>query len=94
MHTSCRAPDFLFDAVVVGTDQILGEVGGGYELTREWFVEERLMIAGRATGAAEPALSIATQPAAERVQFGGPIIATSWSRGRSPTASATSRCPT
>jgi acyl-CoA dehydrogenase len=76
MHTFVfEHPEFLFDAVAVGADQVLGEVGGGYELTREWFVEERLMIAARATGAAERALQIATEWAGERIQFGRPIIA-------------------
>src|ERR1700727_1370110 len=76
MHTFVfEHPEFLFDEVAVGADQVLGEVGGGYELTREWFVEERLMIAARATGAAERALSIATEWAGERIQFGRPIIA-------------------
>jgi acyl-CoA dehydrogenase len=75
MHTFVfEHPEFLFDDVAVGADQVLGEVGGGYDLTREWFVEERLMIAARATGAAERALSIATEWAGERVQFGRPII--------------------
>jgi acyl-CoA dehydrogenase len=75
MHTFVfEHPEFLFDEVAVGADQVLGEIGGGYELTREWFVEERLMIAARATGAAERALSIATEWAGERIQFGRPII--------------------
>jgi acyl-CoA dehydrogenase len=75
MHTFVfEHPEFLFDDVAVGADQVLGEVGGGYDLTREWFVEERLMIAARATGAAQRALSIATEWAGERVQFGRPII--------------------
>jgi acyl-CoA dehydrogenase len=76
MHTFVfEHPEFLFDEVAVGADQVLGEIGGGYELTREWFVEERLMIAARATGAAERALQIATEWARERIQFGQPIIA-------------------
>jgi acyl-CoA dehydrogenase len=75
MHTFVfEHPEFVFDDVAVGPEQILGEVGGGYELTREWFVEERLMIAARATGAAERALTLATEWACERVQFGRPII--------------------
>jgi acyl-CoA dehydrogenase len=76
MHTFVfEHPEFLFDAVALGAEQVLGEIGGGYELTREWFVEERLMIAARATGAAERALQIATEWAGERIQFGRPIIA-------------------
>ncbi len=75
MHTFVfEHPEFIYDDVRVGPEQVLGEIGGGYELTREWFVEERLMIAARATGAAERALAIATEWAGERVQFGGPII--------------------
>src|ERR1700753_175477 len=76
MHTFVfEHPEFLFDEVHVDADQVLGEIGGGYDLTREWFVEERLMIAARATGAAERALQIATDWAGERIQIGQPIIA-------------------
>jgi acyl-CoA dehydrogenase len=74
MHTFVfEHPEFLFDGVQLGTERVLGEVGGGYELTREWFVEERLMIAARATGAAERALRLASEFAGQRVQSGGPI---------------------
>jgi acyl-CoA dehydrogenase len=74
MHTFVfEHPEFVFDEVAVGPDQILGEIGGGYELTRDWFVEERLMIAARATGAAERAITLASDWANERVQSGGVI---------------------
>jgi acyl-CoA dehydrogenase len=75
MHTFVyEHPEFGFEGVVVGKDAVLGEVGEGYELTRDWFVEERLMIAARAAGAAERALRTATEWAARREQFGRPII--------------------
>jgi acyl-CoA dehydrogenase len=75
MHTFVfEHPEFVFDEVALGPEQVLGDIGGGYELTREWFVEERLMIGARATGAAERALILATEWAGERVQFGRPII--------------------
>jgi acyl-CoA dehydrogenase len=75
MHTFVyEHPEFGFEDVVVGEEAVLGEVGRGYELTRGWFVEERLMIAARATGAAERALRTATDWAAARPQFGRPII--------------------
>jgi acyl-CoA dehydrogenase len=75
MHTFVyEHPEFGFEDVVLGEDAVLGEVGEGYELTRDWFVEERLMIAARATGAAERALRTATDWAAGREQFGQPII--------------------
>ncbi|MGH2913487.1 MAG: acyl-CoA dehydrogenase family protein [Solirubrobacteraceae bacterium] len=74
MHTFVfEHPEFIFDEVSVESDQVLGEVGGGYELTRGWFVEERLMIAARATGAAERALTLASDWANSRIQSGGPI---------------------
>ena len=74
MHTFVfEHPEFVFDDVRLESDQILGEIGGGYELTREWFVEERLMIAARATGAAERALSLASEWANQRVQSGSRI---------------------
>ena len=41
------------------TSRCSASSGRGYELTREWFVEERLMIAARAIGAAERALELA-----------------------------------
>ena len=74
MHTFVfEHPEFVFHDVRAGADQVLGEVGGGYDLTREWFVEERLMIAARATGAAERALRLASDFANARVQSGGVI---------------------
>jgi butyryl-CoA dehydrogenase len=66
-------PEFVFDNVRVGADKILGEIGQGYELTRDWFVEERIMIAARTIGAAERATLLAAEWAKEREQFGQPI---------------------
>ena len=75
MHTFVyEHPEFGFSDVQVGADAVLGAVGQGYDLTRDWFVEERLMIAARAIGASERALRTATEWAAERVQGGRPII--------------------
>jgi acyl-CoA dehydrogenase len=74
MHTFVyEHPEFVFEGVRVPGDAVLGEVGGGYDLTRAWFVEERLMIAARAVGGAERALRVAAAYAEERVQFGRPI---------------------
>ncbi len=41
-----------------GDDAVLGEVGGGFELTKDWFVEERIMIGARTIGAATRALDL------------------------------------
>ncbi|HYI20066.1 MAG TPA: acyl-CoA dehydrogenase family protein [Solirubrobacteraceae bacterium] len=75
MHTFVyEHPEFGFEGVEVGDDAVLGDIGQGYELTRDWFVEERLMIGARTAGAAERALRLASDWARERVQFGRPII--------------------
>jgi butyryl-CoA dehydrogenase len=75
MHTFVyEHPEFAFEDVELSEDSVLGEVGQGYELTRDWFVEERLMIAARAIGAAERALRAAVEWATERHQGGGPLI--------------------
>ncbi|HEX2103275.1 MAG TPA: acyl-CoA dehydrogenase family protein [Solirubrobacteraceae bacterium] len=75
MHTFVyEHPEFGFEDVRVGADAVLGEVGQGYELTRDWFVEERLMIAARAIGAAERALNAAVDWAHERRQFGQRLL--------------------
>lgn len=71
MHTFVyEHPEFAFEDVELAGDAVLGEVGQGYELTRDWFVEERLMIAARATGAAERALRAAVEWADGRHQGG------------------------
>jgi acyl-CoA dehydrogenase len=75
MHTFVyEHPEFGFEDVLVPEAAVLGEVGAGYELTRDWFVEERLMIAARSVGAAERALRTAVDWARGREQFGRPII--------------------
>ena len=75
MHTGVfNHAELVFDGVRVGPPNVLGEVGEGYELTRDWFVEERLLIGARAIGAAERALREAVAWAERRVQFGRPII--------------------
>ena len=71
MHTFVyEHPEFAFRDVEVGPDCVLGEIGGGYDLTRDWFTEERLMIGARTIGAAERALSLALDWAKTREQGG------------------------
>ena len=75
MHTFVyEHPEFGFEDVVVPDSAVLGEVGAGYDLTRDWFVEERLMIAARSVGAAERALRSAVDWARGREQFGRRIV--------------------
>jgi acyl-CoA dehydrogenase len=67
-------PEFSFTDVRVAADAVLGGVGAGLELTRDWFTEERLMIGARTIGAAERALTLAVDWARERVQGDQPLI--------------------
>ncbi|HXA69592.1 MAG TPA: acyl-CoA dehydrogenase family protein [Stellaceae bacterium] len=74
MHTYVfEHPEFVFEQVELGEDKVLGKVGEGFELTKDWFVEARLQIAANCLGAAIRAAEIANRYAAERVQFGRPI---------------------
>lgn len=66
-------PEFTFTDVEIGDDCRLGEIGQGYDLIRDWFVEERLMIGARTVGAATRATELAAEHANNRVQFGQPI---------------------
>jgi alkylation response protein AidB-like acyl-CoA dehydrogenase len=65
--------ELRFENVELGADKILGDVGQGFELTKDWFVEARLQIASHTVGAAIRAAEIANDYAANRVQFGRPI---------------------
>jgi butyryl-CoA dehydrogenase len=67
-------PEFQFEEVIVSEDQVLGGIGQGYELTRDWFTEERLMIAARTIGAAERALTLATDWVGQRRQGGDLLV--------------------
>ncbi|WP_338674222.1 acyl-CoA dehydrogenase family protein [Streptomyces sp. SCSIO 30461] len=74
MHSAVNGhPEFVLTDVFVPDEDVLGGVGRGYELTKEWFTDERLMIAARTVGAAERALELAREWAVERRQFGSRI---------------------
>jgi acyl-CoA dehydrogenase len=59
--------------VRVSQANVLGEVGQGLGLSKEWFRRERIMIAARCVGAAERLIREASEFAQSRVQFGQPI---------------------
>ena len=65
-----RHPQFTLTDVRVSADAILGPVGEADTMTNEWFVEERLHIGARCTGAMERLLTVAVEWATERIQFG------------------------
>ena len=74
MHTYVfRHLELLFEDVEVPAARILGGVGKGLDLTKDWFVEARLQIAGNCLGAAIRAFEIAADWAGRRRQFGRPI---------------------
>ena len=66
-------PEFVFEDVGVDAGQVLGGIGQGLELTKDWFVEARLQIAANCLGAAIRAFELANDWASERRQFGRAI---------------------
>ena len=74
MHHYCfDHAELRFDEVAVRDENRLGEIGHGFELTKEWFVETRMQIAAHTLGAAIRATEAANDFAAGRVQFGRAI---------------------
>jgi alkylation response protein AidB-like acyl-CoA dehydrogenase len=65
-----RHPQFVLEDVRVPSAAVLGGVGRADELTNEWFVEERIHIGARCSGAMERLLELAVAWATGRVQFG------------------------
>lgn len=65
--------ELRFDDLEVDEDKMLGGVGQGLELTKDWFVEARLQIAAHAIGAATRAAETANDYANTRHQFGRAI---------------------
>ena len=65
--------EIRLDNVPVPPEKMLGEIGQGFELTKDWFVETRIQIASHTLGAAIRAAEIANDYATEREQFGKPI---------------------
>ncbi len=72
-HFAFKHPEYIFNDVFVDDDKVLGEVGQGYDMTKDWFVEARLGIAARCVGGAIRAAEEANEYAANRVQFGQSI---------------------
>lgn len=65
--------ELRFDDLELDEDKMLGEIGQGLDLTKDWFVEARLQIATHALGAATRAAEIANDFATTRHQFDRPI---------------------
>jgi acyl-CoA dehydrogenase len=67
-------PTIRFNGVEVSDDAIIGGLGGGEELQRSWFTEERLGIAARGVGSMWRLLEETTAWALEREQGGSRIM--------------------
>ena len=67
-------PTIRFEGVEVGADAVVGGIGGGDELQRAWFVEERLGIAARGGGAMWRLLEETMDWAIGREQGGARLI--------------------
>jgi acyl-CoA dehydrogenase len=73
-HTiSHQHPIVEFTDVRVPAGNLVGDEGGGMLYSREWFRFERLMVAGRCTGAASRLVAEMTAFANERIAGGVPI---------------------
>jgi acyl-CoA dehydrogenase len=71
MHTFAdRHPQFVLEDVRVPQSAMLGGPGQADELTNDWFVEERIHIGARCSGAMARLLTEAVAWATGRVQFG------------------------
>ena len=66
-------PEFLFEDVEVDESKLIGGVGQGLEITKDWFVHARIVIGAHCVGAATRALELANDFAAGRIQFDRPI---------------------
>ena len=67
-------PTIRFSGVEVGEDAVIGGLGGGDDLQRAWFTEERLGIAARGVGSMWRLLEETTGWALEREQGGNRIM--------------------
>jgi alkylation response protein AidB-like acyl-CoA dehydrogenase len=65
--------EMIFDNVEVDPSRILGKVGEGLDLTKDWFTDTRIELGAHGVGAAIRATEIANDFAAKRIQFGRPI---------------------
>ncbi len=76
-------PEFIFEEVEVGPERVLGGIGQGLELSKDWFVEARLQIAANCLGAAIRGFELASDWARTRA---------SSSAARSASSRASSSC--
>jgi acyl-CoA dehydrogenase len=72
-HRGYHHSELVFEGCRVPAANRLGEEGRGFDLMGEWLGASRLTVAASSVGRARRVLEMATQWAAQRVQFGQPI---------------------
>ncbi len=65
--------EVTLEGVRVPDEDVLGEIGGGFNLSQRWFNLGRIKIAAQSIGMATAALEIAIEYAKERSTFGQPL---------------------
>src|SRR5256884_4319652 len=68
-----RPAEISFDAVRVPKENVLGEVGEGFQLAMAWIGQGRIVIPARAIGQAQRLLEMALDYSRQRIAFGRPI---------------------
>ena len=68
-----RPAEITFDQVRVPQDNVLGEVGKGFQLAMKWIGQGRIIIPARAVGQAQRLLEMALDYSRQRIAFGRPI---------------------
>ncbi|MWA05414.1 acyl-CoA dehydrogenase [Actinomadura sp. LD22] len=72
-HRGYRQAELVFDDCRVPDGNILGEVGKGFDLARDWLRNGRIMTAARCLGPMARLIDEALEWSKQRVQFGEPI---------------------
>jgi len=63
----------IFDNVRVPEENVLGEIGMGFQLAMQWIGQGRYLLPARALGACERLVEMAVEQSKTRVTFGEPI---------------------
>ena len=72
-HRGHHPCELIFTDCRIGADQVLGEVGQGFEVANTWLGATRIWVAANCVGRAQRALELAVEWAATRKQFGQTI---------------------
>jgi acyl-CoA dehydrogenase len=68
-----RPAEITFEDVRVPEENVLGEVGKGFQLAMSWIGQGRIIIPARAVGQAQRLLEMALDYSRQRIAFGRPI---------------------